>query len=186
MKNSLIEEVSETKWLESLDFLWLEITPKCNLNCVHCYAESTPFNPLESKMKYDDWCNVLNEAYNIGCRQMQFIGGSTIHPDLIKMIKITKQMGYEFIERYTNGISINKGMFEAFVENGVHLAFSVYSFKNKTHDLITNRQGSFEKTIKSITKAVELGLDVRVGIITMEENFDDEMQTVEYVKSFGS
>ena len=23
-----------------LRFLWLEITAKCNLSCVHCYAES--------------------------------------------------------------------------------------------------------------------------------------------------
>src|SRR5690606_8329085 len=114
MKNSFVVEMDEAQWLKCLNFLWLEITPKCNLNCVHCYAESTPFNPLESKMKYNDWCDVLNEAYNLGCRQMQFIGGEpTIHPDLIKMIEIAKTIGYEFIEVYTSGISINESMFKA-------------------------------------------------------------------------
>ena len=26
----------------TLDFLWLELTNRCNLQCVHCYTQSPP------------------------------------------------------------------------------------------------------------------------------------------------
>ncbi|WP_428093131.1 radical SAM protein [Candidatus Pollutiaquabacter sp.] len=79
-------------WKRSLDFLWLEITPKCNLTCVHRYADSTPFNPLESKMTFQDWVNVMKESYELGCRKIQFIGGEpTIHPEFLNLVKIAKK-----------------------------------------------------------------------------------------------
>src|SRR5208283_2388709 len=37
---------SRTSLLRGLDFLWLELTSRCNLQCVHCYAESGPSSAL--------------------------------------------------------------------------------------------------------------------------------------------
>ncbi|HEX2341721.1 MAG TPA: radical SAM protein, partial [Vicinamibacterales bacterium] len=69
--------------LEGLSFLWLEITQRCNLACVHCYADSSPHLPLTERMTFSDWCRVMDEARTMGCRRLQFIGGEpTIHPDL--------------------------------------------------------------------------------------------------------
>ncbi len=31
-----------TKNRERLSFIWLELTARCNLECVHCYADSSP------------------------------------------------------------------------------------------------------------------------------------------------
>lgn len=180
---------SKTKkewWEQALNFLWLEITPKCNLNCIHCYADSTPYNALECKIKYNDWVNILFEAYTLGCRQIQFIGGEpTIHPDLIKLIAKAREIGYDFIEVYTNGISISDKMFEAFIKHKVNLAFSIYSSTYQVHDEITNRKGSFEKTIKNLQNAKQLGLTSRVGIINMQQNGELINETIDFIKSLG-
>jgi MoaA/NifB/PqqE/SkfB family radical SAM enzyme len=55
-------------------FLWLEITGKCQLECVHCYADSGPDGD-HGTMSTADWLHVLNQARELGIRAVQFIGG---------------------------------------------------------------------------------------------------------------
>lgn len=63
-------------------FMWLEITGKCQLECVHCYADSGPDGTAGS-MTTNDWYRVIDEAASMGIRMVQFIGGEpTLHPDL--------------------------------------------------------------------------------------------------------
>jgi uncharacterized radical SAM superfamily Fe-S cluster-containing enzyme len=46
---------------------------------------------------------VIDEAYDAGCRQLQFIGGEpTLHPSLDSFIRHAAEKGYEFIEVFTN------------------------------------------------------------------------------------
>jgi radical SAM protein with 4Fe4S-binding SPASM domain len=185
--SELVNDTTEiANWKRSLDFLWLEITPKCNLNCIHCYADSTPFNPLESKMTFQNWVSVMKESFELGCRKIQFIGGEpTIHPEFLNFVKIAKKIGYEFIEVYTNGTVLSDDMFSIFQEHDVNIAFSFYSSNADTHDKITLGKGSYLKTDKNIRKALQLGLKIRVGVIEMEENENQTSNTVNYLKSLG-
>jgi MoaA/NifB/PqqE/SkfB family radical SAM enzyme len=50
MTSIFTAEPSKTELMAGLHFLWLEITQKCNLSCVHCYADSTPHQPLFGAM----------------------------------------------------------------------------------------------------------------------------------------
>src|ERR1700751_3694037 len=58
-----------------LNFLWLELTNRCNLKGVHCYTESGPQTGDRDLLTTDDYLSVMNQAYALGCRKMQFIGG---------------------------------------------------------------------------------------------------------------
>lgn len=51
-------------------FLWLEITGRCQLACVHCYAESGPAGS-HGLMTKADWLRVLDEAAEIGVEMVQ-------------------------------------------------------------------------------------------------------------------
>jgi len=87
--------------------LWLEITPKCNLGCVHCYADSHPNRPLRESLQFEDWCSIIDEAAQMGCNRLQFIGGEpTLHPDLATLIKYSKKCGIPNLEVYTNGTAV--------------------------------------------------------------------------------
>ena len=70
-----------------LKFLWLELTRKCNLECVHCYTDSSPARDLYETLGADDWKRALREAATLDCRSVQFIGGEpTLHPELPDLI----------------------------------------------------------------------------------------------------
>lgn len=65
-----------------ISFLWLELTGKCGLECVHCYAESGP-SGTHGSMTADDWKSVIDQAVAAGVSMVQFIGGEpTLHPEL--------------------------------------------------------------------------------------------------------
>lgn len=67
---------------ERVEFMWLEITGKCQLTCVHCYADSGPQGDHGS-MSDEDWFSVMRQARDVGVRSVAFIGGEpTLHPGL--------------------------------------------------------------------------------------------------------
>jgi MoaA/NifB/PqqE/SkfB family radical SAM enzyme len=132
-------------------------------------------------MQLEDWKTILLDAHNLGCSQVQFIGGEpTGYPYLIELISYARSNGYKFIEIFTNGTIFTEKLKKAFKKYQVYLAFSIYSFDDVIHDSITQRSGSLIKTIESIKWALKVGLKLRVGIIDIGIN----SQTIEKTRSF--
>jgi MoaA/NifB/PqqE/SkfB family radical SAM enzyme len=169
-----------------LDFLWLEITGQCNLTCTHCYADSGPAKPLFGAMHRSDWANVIAEAYDSGCRNLQFIGGEpTLHPDLPSLIGFARTAGYQFIEVFTNATRLSPALIDFFQENRVAVAASFYSHDPKMHDRITGNRGSWGKTVTGLERIMAASLPLRVGIIEMEENAGHLADTLALLQSLG-
>ena len=172
--------------LQGLTFLWLEITAKCNLECIHCYADSGPHQSLLGQMKTEDWLRVMHDAAHIECQQVQFIGGEpTLHPDLPQMISFASSLNYRFIEVFTNAVTINDNLLQIFVKYGVHIATSFYSDNPKIHDMITKHQGSFTRTVRGIKRVLAAGLPIRVGIIEMKENSGHALKAKRFLENIG-
>ncbi len=172
--------------LNGLDFLWLEITNSCNLNCGHCYTKSGPDVPLFGTMQEQDWVTLLEDASENGCQMVQFIGGEpTMHPSLPTLIAQADSIGYNLIEVFSNGTKLSEPVFQAYLDHKVHVAFSVYGPNAQIHDEVTRRPGSFERTVKTIRRVVDAGLSTRVGIIGMESNKSYIDETEAFVRSLG-
>ncbi|WP_326710042.1 hypothetical protein OG758_12440 [Streptomyces sp. NBC_01474] len=45
-----------------LNFLWLELTNRCNLQCVHCYTESHPLSGDRDVLTTEDYGSVMGQA----------------------------------------------------------------------------------------------------------------------------
>jgi MoaA/NifB/PqqE/SkfB family radical SAM enzyme len=177
---------SKQSGLRDLEFLWLEITEKCNLECRHCYVDSGPHRDLFGTMKTDDWFTIIKDSANFGCRQIQFIGGEpTLHPDLPQMIALTSAEGYTFVELFTNATTISNRLLEVFVRNRVHIAVSFYSDEPTTHDSITRRKGSFDRTVAGLTRMIGAGLTVRAGIIEMKQNSGHALRAKRFLENLG-
>jgi MoaA/NifB/PqqE/SkfB family radical SAM enzyme len=169
--------------LAGLQFLWLEITPGCNLHCRHCYTESSP--SLKDP-KIVDWDRVLIDAHALGCRQVQFIGGEpTYHRDLGQYIATARSLGYEFIEVYTNLTLVNDRLADQFQKFGVQLATSFYSTQKDLHDSVTGVRGSFEKTVSGIRCALSKQIPLRVGITSMQQNKNNIAACIEFLVQLG-
>lgn len=178
--------VKSSPRLAGLDFLWLELTGKCNLQCVHCYAGSGPFLPIRESMAPPDWIAALDQGYALGCRQVQFIGGEpTLYRELPLLIEHAHRTGYRFIEVFTNGMHFSQHLKNAFVDYGVNLAFSVYSFEPEIHDSVTLQSGSLIKTIASLRWAMGEGIPTRAAIVAMKRNESTIDETRHFLHGIG-
>jgi MoaA/NifB/PqqE/SkfB family radical SAM enzyme len=165
-----------------IDFLWLEITQHCNLRCRHCYTTSSP-----SKSHNEiDWFSLARQAFDLGCRQIQFIGGEPLsHPKILEYIRGVDGLGYDFIEVFTNLSLLSEKACNVFEKHGVNVATSFYSTRSDVHDKVTGVPGSFLQTVEGIKKVVERRLAFRVGLISLESDDEPTDRKVEFLQEMG-
>jgi sulfatase maturation enzyme AslB (radical SAM superfamily) len=169
----------------ALDFLWLELTNQCNLKCLHCYSESSPVSTERDILGESDYATLLEEAFELGCRRVQFIGGEpTLNRRLPSLIARASQLGYR-IEVFTNLLHLGDELLRTFVQYRVAIATSMYADTSDVHDLITQTPGSHKRTIANIERLLESGLQVRAGVIAMGENSKALDSTFSMLRALG-
>jgi MoaA/NifB/PqqE/SkfB family radical SAM enzyme len=181
-----VDRVREVSVTNDLSFLWLEITGRCNLACSHCYAESSPGRDLYGSLTYGDWTGVIDEAAELGCRSVQFVGGEpTLHPRLHDLVDFANHRGFAFIEVFTNATRLRRDLVGCFRRCGVHVATSFYSDDPGTHERITAGEGSWQRTVRGIETALTAGLPVRVGVVETRHNMGHAPRAIEFLKHLG-
>lgn len=166
-----------------ISFMWLEITGKCNLRCVHCYADSGPDGSPDI-VGVDRWRELLDEAAGLGVGSVQFIGGEpTLHPHFETLLLHAVRCGFA-IEVYTNLTHVTPRLWDLFERYAIAIATSFYSASAATHDAVTARQGSQTRTLQNLRTAVERGLPVRVGVVDVASE-QDAVQAVQLIRGLG-
>lgn len=173
-----------------LDFLWIELTSRCNLRCIHCYAESESVVGGEVKqlgvLCEDEVKKLIDEAAALGCRKLQFTGGEPmLRRDLRELIEHAGARGFEFIEVFTNGTLLTESMIRFLADRGVNVAMSIHSYKAENHDAITGVSGSFEKTMSSLELLLAYGVPTRCATVAMKQNEDDLDGTSYFLSRLG-
>ncbi|NDL60207.1 radical SAM protein [Phytoactinopolyspora mesophila] len=148
---------------QQLRFVSFEITGRCQLECVHCYADRGP-SGTHGRMTTLDWTRLIDEVYDMGVSMVQFIGGEpTLHNDLPDMIEhaLARHLA---VEVYTNLVHVTPKLWEVFARPGVRLATSWYSDNAKEHAAVT-RRSSHSPTRANIAEAVRRSIPIRVGLV---------------------
>ncbi|WP_405798110.1 radical SAM/SPASM domain-containing protein [Streptomyces sp. NBC_01506] len=152
--------------MTGVNFAWLEITGKCQLECAHCYADSGP-RGTHGTMESDDWRRVIEQLASAGATMVQFIGGEPmLHPELSALIEWALHCGLR-VEVFSNLVHVPAGMWPVLERPGVSLATSYYSDDSAEHAAITGRP-SYARTRADIAEAVRRSIPIRAGIIDLQ------------------
>lgn len=157
---------------DGVRLLSLEITGKCQLACVHCYADSGPHG-THGTMALADWKRVIDEAHNAGVTDVQFIGGEpTLHPDLPQLIRHSLGLGLD-VEVFSNLVHVRPEVWAALSLDKVRLATSYYSADAGQHNAVTLRR-SHDRTLRNIKEALRRSIPLRVSVtgIRADQNVD--------------
>ncbi|PIU57941.1 MAG: hypothetical protein COS89_02975 [Deltaproteobacteria bacterium CG07_land_8_20_14_0_80_38_7] len=104
-----IEAINNRK-LYSLE---IELTRRCNLECIYCYNSSSR-NPGIPDFDFNLLKRVLKESFDYGIRSITYLGGEpTLHPKIDEIVKFTKDIGMEEVVLYTNGTVMNERLLES-------------------------------------------------------------------------
>ena len=160
-----------------LDVLWIELTDRCNLRCLHCYAgDNGKEIDAGRDLSQDQWRKVVTEASGISCKRLIFIGGEPLlRPDLLlNLSKLAVELeGIGSIEVFTNATIFSKKDLDELVSIGACFATSVYSMSPAVHERITKGTGSFKKTMRMLDYLASRGVPLRIAVIAMRQNQDD-------------
>lgn len=167
--------------------LVIEITPNCNLKCIHCYlgcgsTHQTQYVPM---ITYTI-CRVLNEFRNMGGLQVTFTGGEAmLNQDLPKILEYARKLDLS-ITILTNGVLLNKEILTSIIENNIaKVQVSLYSMQSKVHDFITQLPNSFQQTKNNIEKLIKNDIKVQIACPVMKENIGTFDEVLKYGNKYG-
>lgn len=178
-----------SKWTFDNGFLWsifFEMTYKCNLKCIHCYNNKCDF---KSQIKYEDAVKIIDDAGKLGCFNVTFSGGEcTLDSDFLKIIQYahSKRMN---INVFTNGQTLhdNSEFFEEVLKcYPFRIGVSIYSADSNKHDTVTGIKGSFDKSIATLKKLRDRGVNIEVKSVQLKETVDTWKETLKLAKSFDA
>lgn len=141
----------------------------CNIDCSFCfYRNKQPKDIKEFIFKQ------MNIGRKFGMTGVDFSGGEpTILPYWFEILSHTKEIGFKNICSITNGFRYsNKDFLRKSVDFGLNdILFSLHGDKPEIHDELTGVHNSFDKIIRSMENAKELGIKYRINTVVSKYNY---------------
>lgn len=145
--------------------LSIELTERCNNNCVHCCV-NLPENDMEARnreMTAAQVKDILKQAAAIGYLEVLFTGGEPLlRPDFEDLYLCARRLGMRVL-LYTNGRLITSGLAELFarIPPLLDIEISVYGMHSESYESVTRTPGSFAQ----FRQGVDLLLERRVPFV---------------------
>ncbi len=161
----------------------LALTYRCNNNCIHCYNNRRNSEELGT----EEWKKVLDILWDLGIPHVVFTGGEpTLRDDLVELIRHAESNG-QITGLNTNGRKLADAKYLAsLVSAGLdHVQITIESYDARRHDAITRVKGSYQETLRGINNALDHGIYLVTNTTIMQENLDDIISTIEFLRDLG-
>ena len=160
----------------------LEVTYSCNLSCKHCYVVGGNARELD----LNEYYKLIDDLFDLGTFCIVFTGGEPlVRKDFFNIAGYAKRKGF-LIVLFTNGTLIDEETADKIKGNGFwKIEMSIYGGTAKTHDRITQRKGSFEKTLSAVNLLRERDMDVTLKTPLLNLNIHEYHMIKELAKKLG-
>lgn len=184
--DSSIEQIREKIWIKNRHphVGGIELTPYCNLRCVHCYLQDQEKNTLLSTK---DIKNIIDELFQVGVLFLYFTGGEIFtRADFLEIYVYAKQKGF-IIELLTNGTLIDIEAIKVFNQYPpASISISVYGKDEETYYRVTGQHGMYDKVINTFDLLSQNSIHFEIKYIGMKENQDDYFAIQSLAKRYGA
>ena len=161
----------------------MELTERCNNNCIHCYI-NLPADDLtarEKELSTSEIKDILIEAASLGCLTVRFTGGEPLlREDFEELYVFTRKLGLKVL-LYTNGTLITSEHAKLFssVPPLEKIQVSIYGMKKKSYESITRAPGSFEAAWQGINLLMknEVPFVVKNALLPPNKSERDEFES---------
>ena len=131
-----------------LSHLDMELTERCNNNCLHCYINLPDDDSVAKKKELPTAAvkEILSEAASLGCLSVRFTGGEPIlREDFEELYHHARKTGLKVI-LFTNATLVTPALADLLsrIPPLEEIEISVYGMKKTSYEAITRTSGSFE------------------------------------------
>lgn len=157
----------------------LELTYRCNLNCVHCYCKGSEDDRKE--LSLSEWKSILDEIRARGCLYIIFTGGEPlIREDFVELFSYAKKRGF-IISIFTNGQALKNYLDFLRDSPPFSIEITLNGITKSTYESVTQIEGSFEKVMDIIKEIKERSLPLVLKTNLLRQNKNE----IREIKAFA-
>jgi len=130
-------------------YAMVDLTYRCNLNCVHCYCKGSEGKSEE--LNTSGWKSILNKLHKAGCLMLTFTGGEPLfREDFLEIYLYAKKLGF-ITNIFSNGCLIDKKIFNYLLKYPPYcIEITLNGIHKRIYESITRVEGSFHKIMSAI------------------------------------
>jgi radical SAM protein len=165
-----------------------ETTRACDLACVHCRASANP-NALPGELTGEEGRKLLGQIASFGRPYpiVVFTGGDPLkRKDLFPLAKHAADLGLRFaISPAVTALLTSDVLREVKDVGAASISVSLDGARAETHDAIRTKPGTYDRTIRVIRDALDLGLNIQVNTAVMKRNLHELPDLFHLLRSLG-
>ena len=151
-------------------FMRLHLTQRCNLSCVHCYADSSPYVSSEGELPVERWLKIIDDFADAGGERVLFTGGEAlVYAGCTQLLRRARERKLD-VTLFSNGILIDRYL-DVIRECVDQVQISIDGPDPETNDPIRG-QGSFQRAKHAVDTLLNAGVRVRISMVVMEQNME--------------
>lgn len=159
-----------------IEYLRISVTDKCNFKCIYCFTHKNwKWLPHEEILRFEEIEKIVRVAAKLGVKRIRLTGGEPLLRKNIEFLvkKLSQIPGIEDLSLTTNGFFL-ESLGEKLKEAGLkRINISLDTLNREKFEKLTG-VSAFEKVLKSIDIALELGFNpVKINTVVIK-GFNDE------------
>lgn len=147
----------------------IELTYRCNLNCIHCYCKGSEGKGEE--LTTCQWKGIFDQLHKAGCLWLTFTGGEPfLRNDFKELYVYARKKGF-LINIFTNGTVFPSDLLELLGTNPPFLIeISLYGTSEEVYESITQVAGSFQKIMRNINRLLQIKMPLILKTVGLKQN----------------
>jgi radical SAM protein with 4Fe4S-binding SPASM domain len=170
------------------DKLEIDLTYRCNLNCVHCSREAGPNTQTDDELKPLELFHLVKQAAEIGIPALTLMGGEpTVHPYFMELAFYARHMGIGYVSTSTNGLLVDDEKARQMAAIFSDVQVSIHGATADVHDEIVGRKGAFDKATNAVRMLRKHGCtDINVSFSVLKSNMHQMDEMIALAPSLGA
>ena len=163
----------------------INLTQRCNLNCVHCYlgGPDSAFRSQKDELNTDQWLSIIDKITGAGCLNLLLTGGEILlRPDFGVIYSKAVNSGM-LVNVFTNGTLLNNNVISLFEDLPPQIVeISLYGATAATYEAITRVKGSFAKCLSGIRRLSQRKIKLKLKTMILAQNCHEleEIKNIAY------
>jgi radical SAM protein with 4Fe4S-binding SPASM domain len=166
----------------------LDLTQRCNQNCVHCSRKSSSKVDTTRELSAERLFSIIQEAGAAGVRSLSLMGGEpTLHPYFIELAYFARHEGIPEVIVSTNGTTVDDKKAKLMAGLFSSVQVSIHGATAQTHNAVVGLDGAFNKACRAVELlAGHNAHHLTIAYTVMEANQHEVEAAVEMAEKLGA
>ena len=149
------------------------MTKRCNLKCVHCYARAGNEAYRGNELSTDEGKRLIDDLADFGVPVVLFSGGEPVlREDLPELINYAVNKGLRAVIS-TNGTLITEEKAKQFAQYALSYIGISLDGTGQVNDAFRGAKGAFDRAIAGVRNAKKFGIKVGLRFTINKRNYDE-------------